>query len=152
MDKLTNQDKVFVKELVETGNKTQSALKAYKYKNENTAGVQALEKLRNPKIQKAIQTLAERIPDDKLHEVLMEGLGAGKTIYKNNNSTKEIEEVGYEPDYAVRHKYLDTALKLKGLYEVDEQKNINVFMPVLVKFLDKKDDTTSNNGDTNRIS
>lgn len=56
------------------------------------------------------------IPDKKLAKVLDEGLGAGKTIYKNNVSTGEVEEVGYEPDYAVRHKYLETGLKLKGHY------------------------------------
>lgn len=59
------------------------------------------------------------IPDKKLAKVLDEGLEAGKTIYKNNNSTGEVEEVGYEPDYAVRHKYLETGLKLKGHYTAE---------------------------------
>ena len=51
-------------------------------------------------------------------------------------------------DYAVRHKYLDTALKLKGLYDTDAQNKINVIMPVLVKFIDKPNDRTSDNRDT----
>lgn len=131
-DQLTNEDKKFVKELLETGNKTQSAIKAYGYKNENTAGVMALTKLRKTKIQNAIKSIADRVPDDKLHEVLMEGLDA-----ENNE----------KPDYGVRHKYLDTALKLKGAYETDENKNINILMPVLVKFLDKNE--TDSDGDTN---
>lgn len=47
-------------------------------------------------------------------------------------------------------KGLDMAYKIKGLYDADETKRINVLIPVLVKFLDKKDDTSSN-GDTDRI-
>lgn len=56
------------------------------------------------------------IPDKKLAKVLDEGLDAGKRIFKNNNETGEIEDMGIEPDYAVRHKYLETGLKLKGHY------------------------------------
>jgi phage terminase small subunit len=113
-DKLSNKDKRFVKELLETGNKTQSALKAYNYKNENTAGVMALEKLRNPKIQQAIQTIADSIPDDELIQVHKEGLKASRTIKRIDD--KDI----IEPDYAVRHKYLDSAYKIKGTYAPDK--------------------------------
>jgi len=153
-DKLTKQDIKFVEEFVETGNKTQSALKAYKYKNENTAGVMALEKLRNPKIKNAIQTLADRIPDDKLHEVMMEGLEATKPQgvggMAMNISKNGIDSVGHTdmfiPDYATRHKYLDTALKLKGAYE-EENTKPPMFIPVLVQFI-KNDKGTSNHRDT----
>jgi len=41
--------------------------------------------------------------------------------YQQYNSTGEIEEVGYEPDFAVRHKYLDSAYKLKGVYVPEEK-------------------------------
>ena len=137
-DKLTKQDKKFVEKVIETGNLTKSAQEAYDIEDPNYAGKKGSLKVREGKIQQAIQTLADRIPDDKLHEVIMEGLNAGKKIFKNNNSTGEVEEVGYEADYAVRHKYLDTSLKLKGLYEEDKQKSINILMPVLVKFLNEK--------------
>lgn len=148
-DQLTKQDKIFVKEIVEHGNQTEAAIKAYNYKNRNTAGVQAKDKLRNPKIQNAIQSLADRIPDDKLHQVMMEGLEATKPQgvggMAMNISKNGIDSIGHSDmfiaDYATRHKYLDTALKLKGAYETDENKNINILMPVLVKFLDKKDDS-----------
>lgn len=104
-DILTNQDKKFVKELLETGNQTQSAKKAYKYKNDNTAGVMALDKLRKPKIQEAIKTIADALPDDELIKVHKEGLQASN---------------GDKPDYAVRHKYLDSAYKIKGTYSPDK--------------------------------
>ena len=129
---LTEQDKIFVKELTKTGNKTQSARKAYKYKNDNTAGVMALDKLRKPKIQKVIKTFADRVPDDKLFKVLDEGLEAGKRIFKNNNESGEIEDLGVEPDFPTRHKYLETGLKIKNYFPKEGnttaiQVNINKF-------------------------
>ena len=138
MEDLTTQEQNFVKEVVKTGNKTEAVVKAYKEEDRNYAHVKGSRLIRKDTIQKAIQTFADRIPDDKLHNVLMEGLDA---------------ESNEKPDYAIRHKYLDTSLKLKGLYEPDEQKNINVLMPILVRFLNVKDnDTTSDSGHTNRIS
>ena len=62
------------------------------------------------------ELLEKHIPDTKLTKVLDEGLGAGKHIYKNNNETGEIEDMGVEADYAVRHKYLETGLKLKAKF------------------------------------
>ena len=53
------------------------------------------------------------ISEEKLAKVHAEGLEAGKTIYKNNVTSGEIEEVGFEPDYAVRHKYLETGYKVR---------------------------------------
>jgi hypothetical protein len=137
-DKLTKQEQGFVEDLVRTGNATEAVKNNFDtIKTDGSARVKGTRLLTNDNIKNAIQTLADRIPDDKLHEVMMEGLEAGK-----------ITEKGIDPDYAVRHKYLDTALKMKGAYETDENKSINILMPVLVKFLDKKDDSTSNNGDT----
>jgi len=128
MDKLTKQEQTFVKEIIETGNGTQSALKAFrpKPKNDNAAGVKAYEKLRNPKIQEAILSIAERIPDELLEKVHLEGLNAGKRVFKNNNETGEIEDLGVEPDYAIRHKYLDSGYKLKGSYAAEKNINLNV--------------------------
>lgn len=81
------------------------------------------------------QLLKKHIPDSKLAKVLNEGLEAGKTVYKNNNSTKEIEEVGYEPDYAVRHKYLETGLKLKAKFPkegLDDGNNTDIKNLIIV--------------------
>ena len=74
-----------------------------------------------------LQLLEERMPDDLLTKVHLEGLNADRKILKNNNKTGEIEEVGSQPDYAVRHKYLDTAYKLKNRY-TDGEKTINILV------------------------
>lgn len=69
------------------------------------------------------ELLDKTISDKKLTKVLDEGLEAGKKVYKNNNATKQVEEVGYEPDYAVRHKYLETGLKLKNKFPKELNEN-----------------------------
>ena len=56
------------------------------------------------------------LPDRDLAKVHKEGLKAGRKIFKNNNETNQIEEVGFEPDYLVRHKYLETAYKIKSKF------------------------------------
>jgi len=140
MNKLTKKEKNFVKEYVKTGHGVESVLKTYDTKDYSTAGNIASENLKKPKIIDAIMSIAERIPDELLEKVHIEGLNAGKTVFKNNMSTGEVEEVGYEPDYAVRHKYLDSAYKLKGSYAPD--KNININMNV--KSIDPTDETILN--------
>jgi hypothetical protein len=76
--------------------------------------------------QKLIST---QLKDTKLMTVLNEGLKAGKRIFKNNNETGEIEDLGVEPDYATRHKYLETGLKLKGYYPKEgNQTNVQINM------------------------
>ena len=140
-DKLTKQDIKFVKEIVEHGNQTEAAKKAYDIKSDEYAWKKGSLKVREGKIQNAIMSIAEQIPDDELVKVHLEGLRAGRKT-----------EDGIEPDYNVRHKYLDSAYKIKGAYENNGDQNINInLMPVLVKFLEKKDDETNSDGNTQRI-
>ena len=119
MEELTKKQKIFVKEYVKSENGTQSALKAYDTKSENVAGALASENLRKPNIATAIEevrkSLAERIPDELLEKVHLEGLVAGKMVGET-----------LEPDYAVRHKYLDSGYKLKGSYAPDKAINLNI--------------------------
>lgn len=136
-EKLTKKQKGFIKEYVKTGNGTESAKNNYDIQKDNTAAAIAYENLRKPHIQNAIKSIADRIPDELLEKVHLEGLNATRTIKVDNIDT-------LEADHAVRHKYLDTAYKIKKLYEEDGQRNINVIVPVLVKFLDKKNESTSN--------
>lgn len=125
-EQLTKQDIKFVKTVVETGNQTLAAQKAYDIKDPNYAGVKGHKNIRKDKIRKAIITLADSIPDKLLVKVHLEGLEAGKTIYKNNVSSGEIEEVGYEVDYATRHKYLESGYKLKGAFAPEKSISINL--------------------------
>lgn len=128
MEELTKKQRGFVKDYVETGNATQAAKNNYDVSNDLTARVIGSENLTKPNIQKAINSIADKIPDDLLERVHIEGLQASRTI-------KAGEEDYVEPDYAVRHKYLDSAYKLKGAYAPD--KNIN--MNVSIKSIDPTD-------------
>ena len=51
---------------------------------------------------------------------------ASKEVWKNNNESGEIEKVSEEPDYAVRHKYLDSGYKLKGSYAPEKSQALNL--------------------------
>ena len=111
---LTAKQEMFVKEYLIDLNATQAAIRAGY--SPDTAKEIGCENLTKPNVIKAIKSIADRIPDELLERVHLEGLDAGKHTYKNNNETGEIEDMGVEPDYGVRHKYLDTAYKLKNLY------------------------------------
>ena len=52
--------------------------------------------------------------DEQLHEKLLEGLDAERSI-----ATKK-DEVFTVNDFLTRHKYLDTAYKLKGVYPAEK--------------------------------
>ena len=77
---------------------------------------------------KGFQELWEEvIPDTLLTEVHKEGLQA----YKTDKITLKIggEEqisISNDPDFATRHKYLDTAYKLKGSYAPEKSVNLNL--------------------------
>lgn len=111
MDDLTKKQRGFVKDYVETGNGTQSALNNYDTTDPNVANVIAVENLRKPTIQNAIKSIAQSIPDEVLVQVHNEGLRAVD---------------GENPDYSVRHKYLDSAYKLKGIYAPDKSITLNM--------------------------
>lgn len=121
--RLSKKQKGFIRDIIKGETGVQSALNNYDTKDYNVANQIAVENLQKPTIQNAIKSIADKIPNELLEKVHLEGLEAGKTIYKNNVSSGEVEEVGYEPDYAVRHKYLDTAYKLKGEYAPEKSES-----------------------------
>lgn len=114
-DRLSKKEKGFVKSIVAGDNGTQAALKNYDAKNENIAANIASTNLRKPKIIKAIKSIADKLPDADLLKVHKEGLKAIKT-----------EGTVVTPDYAVRHKYLDSAYKIKGTYAPEKSINLNL--------------------------
>lgn len=117
-DRLTHKERGFVKDYIETGNGTKAALANYDTKDENTAAVIASTNIRKPKIQQAIE---EALPDDLLNEVHREGLYATREYYNNKG-----EFMGDVADYSARAKYLDMALKRRGLYAPDKHMNVNI--------------------------
>jgi hypothetical protein len=123
-EELKPAEKKFVKEYLENGNNgTQAVKKAFGTKHYPTARVKASRLLTKSNIQNVIQAA---LPDELLAKVHREGLKAEHEIWKNNNATKMIEFVGTEPDYAVRHRYLDSAYKIKGTYAPEKTVNLNV--------------------------
>lgn len=106
--KLTKKQRGFVKDYIKTENATEAAARNYRVANRNVANNIGAENLAKPSIRVAIQ---EALPDELLAKVHLEGLSA------------EFKGI---PDYGVRHKYLDSAYKLKGSYAAEKHLNINL--------------------------
>lgn len=107
--RLSKKEKAFAQEYAKTGNGVQSALKVYDTESYKTASTIADANLDKPRVQNLIMSIAESIPDEDLIKVHKEGLEAMSGTGDN-----------VQIDFSVRHKYLDTAYKLKGLYKADE--------------------------------
>jgi len=126
-EKLTKQEQTFVKEVVETGNQTQSVKEAYKIKDNNYAGVKGNRLIRKDKIKKAIKSIAETIPNELLTEKHLALLNKEEVIIKNNMITGEIEVIPTgQIDIQAVSKGLDMAYKIKGSYAPDRNININM--------------------------
>lgn len=135
MSKLTKQEKKFVKIKAETGNGTLAVQEAFDIEDPNYAGVKAHRLLSKDKIVNAIQ---EALPDELLATVHLEGLMATKRSGTGGMKIGigvdgKVNDFGHteidEPDYAVRHKYLDSAYKLKGSYSAEKHVNLNIDVP-----------------------
>lgn|SRR3989338_3619211 len=125
--KLTIKQRGFIREFIDTGNATKSALKVYGTKDYNTAKSIGCENLTKPYLKRAIEELmiCNEITDEMLFSRLRAGLNAVKIAeYKG-----ELVETNI-PDHNIRHKFLDTILKLKDMYPSAkiESRNINIDM------------------------
>lgn len=97
------------------------------------------------------QLMEEYLPDDLLAEVHLEGLQATK-LQGVGGMVLDLEkkEMGHTdlqvPDYQTRHKYLDTAYKIKGKMTERPDNSVNVIvLPNTI--IDKNDTrTTSSTG------
>ncbi len=146
---LSKKDKVFIKEVIKTGNKTKSAKKAYGYKSDNVAGVMANRKLRNVKINQTIERYADRFDDEELarhHKELLNHKQVAYFVFPKYMDDEEITEkvnaAGFEvivirfgekgkyafysnTDANAKSKGLDMAYKIKGSY-APEKKQIEL--------------------------
>lgn len=111
--KLTMKQRKFLDEYFKTGNGTMSALKAYDTKDYATAASIARENLK--KLQPSLKTWMEvnGFSLKVLCSVLAQGLQATKIVTSPTEKDREMV------DYAVRHKYLETAAR--WLLEKEEQ-------------------------------
>lgn len=130
---LTKKEKGFVQDYVKTGNGTQSALKNYDTKDISTAAMIASTNIRKPKIQKAIKSIAEQIPDNLLVERHTELLNKREYIAIKDNETGELrEKIDLGPESIAVSKGLDMAYKIKGIYTLEKIENktiINIVSP-----------------------
>lgn len=116
MPKLTERTKRirhrrFLKALDETGSPTKAALKVLHVKDEHvasSAGYQMLGRISE-------EEWNEFLPDDLLAKVHLEGLKAWRETFAGSKV----------PDFATRHKYLDSAYKKKGSYAPEKHVNVN---------------------------
>lgn len=145
--KLTMKEQKFVEEFVRTGNGVRSALAVYDTKSYKVASNIASTNLDKPRIQEAVKSIAESIPDSLLLKVHLEGLEASKKVVKTDPETGESEEIGVMPDYATRHKYLDTGYKLKGL--LIDKSEMKIGAIGIVKHIYQKVDELDNGGKLN---
>ena len=120
MIELSQKDKIFIKEVVATGNATQAVKTAkFKVKNDNVAGNKGYRMLRKAKIQKAIKSIADSIPNKLLIEKHL------ALLNKEDEKGIDVQAVS---------KGLDMAYKLKDVYEPDNVNNINITQPVVVVY------------------
>jgi hypothetical protein len=101
------------------------------------------------------ELMEKHFPDDLLSKVIEEGLQANRVIsanvvvksddpkVKSKQATARDMDFIDVPDHAVRHKFAETALKLKNKFPATKQDittNGNDITPVLVKFINNADD------------
>lgn len=118
-EKLSKKEMGFVRDFIKTGNGTKSALNNYDTKKESVAGAIASENLKKPKIQKAIMSIAEQIPDHLLVEKHLELLTVPKLHRKYIKGDLVDEEES--TDVQAIKAGLDMAYKLKGIYAPEKR-------------------------------
>lgn len=72
------------------------------------------------------------ISDEVLSNVLKEGLSATRAVVMGAKSEESFVDI--QPDYAIRHKYLETALKVKG-HAKETPPNATTINIALVEFV-----------------
>ena len=114
-DKLTKKEKGFVKDYIKTDDGTQAVLNHYDIQGKNPkmmASVISNQNLKKLKIQNAIKSIAEQIPDSLLVE-------------KHNALLKKIDDKGDIDTQAVKAG-LEMAYKLKGSYAPEKSMNLDI--------------------------
>ncbi len=117
--KVSTRAKKYIKNKVAGMSDYQAAVAAGYSPNTAIAAAQNIE---NPSVKMEIKELMEKkgLTDDHLLDVLSEGLNTASRIQGTDNDFVEV------PDYQTRHKYLETALKLKGKLGKENQPSVQV--------------------------
>lgn len=109
----TIKEKKFVKALIENeGNATKAALEAYDTKNYQSAATIGKENLKKLQISDLMDKMG--LTDDHMVKVLKEGMNAKRELgAETDPKTGKLKRRRSIPDHAIRHKFLETGLKLK---------------------------------------
>lgn len=124
--KLTMKQRKFIDEYIETGNATEAAMRVYDCKDRDSANAIGSENLAKLSYTDFLEVAG--VTDLLLQQKIMEGLSADKTVSARitgkdaDSGTDDFIDV---PDYMARHKYLETALKLKKRL-VTEKAGVNI--------------------------
>lgn len=105
-NKLTTKQRKWLKEYKKSLNATSAAMIAYNCKDIRSAGQIGYENMKKLDIADILETIG--LDDETIAKGIDEGAKRGARPVVVNGQIK-----GF-PDYAVRHKYYETALKLRG--------------------------------------
>ena len=110
---LTIKERKFIRGYIQHGNMTQAVLDAgYKAKDRDVASAIGCRLLKNVRPYIADVMEMRGIDDVRLSKIIDEGLEAQKIEMVKD--AKGNQKFGMVIDHYIRHKYLDTALKVKG--------------------------------------
>jgi phage terminase small subunit len=115
MDDLTLKQRKWLKLYLELGNATEAAFRVYDCKDRDSAHAIGSENIRKL----AFADLLEEggVTNAKLQEKIKEGLDATRVVsakITSKNADEATDDFIEVPDYLVRHKYVETAVKIKG--------------------------------------
>ena len=113
-DPTTLKQRKWVRIYIDTGNATEAAMQVYDCKSRDSARVIGSENL--AKLNYSVFLEEAGVTDKLLQEKIMEGLNATRTVSAvktSRNATADSTDFVDVPDFLTRHKYLETALKLK---------------------------------------
>jgi hypothetical protein len=111
---LTIKQRKWIRLYIDTGNATEAAMQVYDCKDRDVARSIGSENL--AKLDYSAFLEEAGITDKLLQQKIMEGLDATRTvsaIKTSKNATADSTDFVDVPDFLTRHKYLETALKLK---------------------------------------
>ena len=121
---LTIKQRKWLSIYLEIGNASEAARQVYDCENDESAGQIGYENLKKLDYTDFLE--AAGVTDKLLQQKIMEGLNSDKV----KTSLTEPDQV--VPDYPTRHKYLETALKLKKRLGADSVTNIQVNVTPIV--------------------
>ena len=110
----TFKQRKWLKIYLEVGNATEAAMQVYDCKNRDSAANIGYENVRKLDYTEFLE--AAGVTDKLLQDKILEGLDATRTVSAkiiDKGATTQTDDFIDVPDFMARHKYLETALKLK---------------------------------------